>query len=203
MEVQRDTQAGTQEDRPISAKVIAVSLAFGGVALVIVLAELFVPIPGTGVVTDPREIFTTLGAAITGPVGGLIIGVLAGIGEAFIGAPTERIPFASLLAHVAGGLWMGWAYKKLVFNRLQMPTLVLGWAALVAVFYFAFAIPGFVIGQLVFYPEQYAVFYGEGASLVEAYLTLAQGAVPEALLATLITSLVIVALPRRYRRPLW
>ncbi len=203
MEIQRDRQAGIQEDHPISAKVIAVSFAFGGVALIIVLAELFVPIPGTGVVTDPREVFTTLGAALTGPVGGLIVGILAGIGEAFIGTPAERIPLASLIAHLAGGLWMGWAYKKLVFNRLQMPTLVLGWAGLVAVYYIAFAIPGFVIGQLLFYPDQYAAFYGEGASLFGAYLTLAQGVVPEALLTTLITSLVIVALPRRYRRPLW
>ena len=203
MEVQADRQAGNQEDRPISARVVAIALAFGAVALVIVIAELFVPIPGTGVVTDPREIFATLGAALTGPVGGLIIGVLAGIGEAFIGAPADRIPLASLLAHVAGGLWMGWAYKKLVFNRMQMPMLVLGWAALVVVYYFVFAIPGFVVGQSLFYPDQYVDFYGEGTSLIEAYLTLSQGVVPEALITTLITSLVIVALPRRYRRPLW
>ena len=198
-----EVQTGSQENRPFSARVIVVSLAFGGVALVVVLAELFVPIPGTGVVTDPREIFTTLGAALTGPVGGLIIGVLAGIGEAFIGSPAERIPLASLLAHVAGGVWMGWAYKKLVFNHLQMPALVLGWAAIVAIFYFVFAIPGFVIGQLLFYPEQYAAFYGEGASLIEAYLTLSPGVVPEVLITVIITSLVMVALPRRYRRPLW
>lgn len=198
-----EDQTGIQGDDPFSAKVAAVSFAFGGVALVIVLAELFVPVPGTGVVTDPREIFTTLGAGLAGPVGGLIIGVLAGIGEAFIGAPAERIPLASLLAHVAGGLWMGWAYKKLVFNRMQMPVLVLGWAALVMVYYFVIAIPGFVTGQLLFYPDQYAAFYGEGASLIKAYLTLSQGVVPEALITMIITSLVIVALPRRYRMPLW
>lgn len=203
MEVKADSQGGSQEDHPFSAKVVAIALAFGAVALVIVIAELFIPIPGTGVVTDPREIFTTLGAALTGPVGGLIIGILAGIGEAFIGAPADRIPLASLLAHVVGGLWMGWAYKKLVFNRMQMPMLVLGWAALVVVYYFVFAIPGFVVGQSLFYPDQYVAFYGEGASLIEAYLTLSQGVVPEALITTLITSLVIVALPRRYRRPLW
>lgn len=191
------------EDRVISVRVIGVSIAFGLVALVIVLAELFVPIPGTGVVTDPREIFTTLGAALTGPVGGVIVGTLAGIGEAFIGIPAGRIPLASLIAHIAGGLWMGWAYKKLVFNRMQMPQLVLGWAGLVLVFYFIFAAPGFTIGQLVFYPDQFAAFYGEEATLVDAYLTLARGVVREALITTAITSLVIVALPQRYRRPLW
>jgi hypothetical protein len=191
------------QDRLVSARVIVFSIAFGAVALLIVLAELFVPIPGTGVVTDPREIFTTLGAALAGPVGGIIIGVFAGTGEAFIGVPQSRIPLASLIAHIAGGLWMGWAYKNLVFNRLRMPMLVLGWAGLVLVFYFIFAAPGFAIGQSVLYQDQFTVFYGEGASLVDAYLTLARGVAPEALIATLITSLVIVALPQRYRRPLW
>jgi hypothetical protein len=133
----------------------------------------------------------------------VIVGILAGVGEAFIGIPEGRIPLASIVAHVAGGLWMGWAYKKLVFNRLQMPILVLGWAALVLVFYFLLAAPGFAIGQSVFYPDQFAAFYGEGASLLDAYLALAQGVAPEALITTLITSLVIVALPQRYRRPLW
>ena len=191
------------QDRPVSRRVIGVSIAFGAVALLIVLAELFVPIPGTGVVTDPREIFTTLGAALTGPVGGIIIGVFAGIGEAFIGVPQGRIPLASLIAHVAGGVWMGWAYKKLAFNRLRMPMFVLGWAALVLVFYFVLAAPGFAIGQWLFYPDQFSAFYGEGASLADAYLTLAKGVAPEALITTLITSLVLVALPQRYRRPLW
>lgn len=192
-----------QKDRMISVKVIGVSIAFGLVALVIVLAELFVPIPVTGVVTDPREIFTTLGAALTGPVGGVIVGTFAGIGEAFIGIPAGRIPLASLIAHIAGGLWMGWAYKKLVFSRLQMPRLVLGWAGLILVFYFVIAAPGFTIGQMVFYPEQFTAFYGEDANLADAYLALAQGVIPEAVITTIITSLVMVALPQRYRRPLW
>lgn len=191
------------KDRLFSVKVLAVSFAFGLVALIIVLAELFVPIPGTGVVTDPREVFTTLGSAFTGPVGGVIVGVFAGIGEAFIGEPSARIPWASLIAHVAGGLWMGWAYKKLVFNRLEMPRLVGGWAILVLIFYFAFAVPGFVIGQAIFYPAQYTAFYGAGTSILDAYLTLARGVVPEALITALVTSLVIIALPKRYRRPIW
>ena len=182
---------------------IVVSIAFGAIAFVIVAAELFVPIPGTGVVTDPREIYTTLGAALTGPIGGSIIGIFAGISEALIRDPAGRIPLASLIAHISGGLWMGWAYKKLVYQKLEMPVMVLGWVGLVLVFYFVFAIPGFVIGQFLFYPEQYAAFYGEGAPVVQAYGTLAPGVVREALLTALTTSLVIIALPKRYRRPLW
>ncbi len=82
-------------------KILLVAVAFGVAALAIVEAGLTIPIPGSGVVTDPREIFTTIGASFTGPVGGVVIGLLAGLRE------PGGIMIASLLAHVSGGLWMG------------------------------------------------------------------------------------------------
>ena len=88
--------------------------ALGLAALAIVVSGLTIPIPGTGVVTDPREIFTTTGAALTGPLGGIVIGILAGIGE------PGGLMLASLLAHVSGGLWMGFSYKTLVHNPLKI-----------------------------------------------------------------------------------
>ena len=97
---------------------IIVAFVFGLVALVMVLAGFIIPIAGTGVVTDPREIFVSIGSALTGPIGAVIIGVLAGIAE------PGGIPLASLLGHIAGALWMAFAYKKLVYERMQMPP---GW----------------------------------------------------------------------------
>ena len=179
---------------------------FGAAALAIVVAGLTIPIPGTGVVTDPREIFTTTGAGLTGPFGGIVIGILAGIRE------PDGIPLASLLAHIVGGLWMGLSYKKLVHEHTRMPLSILGWAAIVLVYYYVFVIPGFVIGLKLFYPDIYAdaEAFGEGASLIRAYGELGigygergAGAAPEALLTALITTLAFLALPRRHRRPLW
>ena len=187
-----------------SAKILVVAAVFGAAALAIVVAGLTIPIPGTGVVTDPREIFTTTGAALTGPFGGLVIGVLAGIRE------PGGIVLASLLAHISGGLWMGFSYKKLVHEHTQMPLSILGWAAIVLAYYYVFVVPGFVIGLRLFYPAIYAEQYGEGASLLRAYGELGigygepgAGVLPEALLTTLITALAFLALPRRHRRPLW
>ncbi len=180
-----------------TAKSLLVATAFGAAALAIVMAGITLPIPGTGVVTDPREIFTTTGAAFTGPFGGILIGILAGVRE------PGGIALASLLAHISAGLWMGLSYKKLVHERTQMPISVIAWAALVLAYYYVFAIPGFVIGQALFYPEGYAEAYGEGTSLIRAYGDLASGVVPEAILTTLVTTLVYLALPRRHRRPLW
>ena len=187
-----------------SAKILVVAAVFGAAALAVVVGGLTIPIPGTGVVTDPREIFTTTGAALTGPFGGVVIGILAGIRE------PGGIALASLLAHISGGLWMGISYKKLVHEHTQMPLSILGWAAIVLAYYYVFVVPGFVIGLQLFYPAIYAEEYGEGASLLRAYGELGigygergAGALPEALLTTLITTLAFVALLRRHRRPLW
>ena len=196
----RTEQPSLRERMPLpSAKALLVAAAFGGAALAIVEAGLTIPIPGTSVVTDPREIFTTTGAGLTGPFGGIVIGILAGIRE------PGGIEFASLLAHISGGLWMGFSYKKLVRQHTRMPLSILGWAAIVLVYYYVFAVPGFVIGLELFYPADQ-----EGASLIRAYGELAvgygapgAGVLPEALLTTLITTLAFLALPRRHRRPLW
>ena len=196
----RTEQPSLLERMPLpSAKALLVAAAFGSAALAIVVAGLTIPIPGTSVVTDPREIFTTTGAGLTGPFGGIVIGVLAGIRE------PGGIVLASLLAHISGGLWMGFSYKKLVRQHTQMPLSILGWAAIVLVYYYVFAVPGFVIGLELFYPAD-----GEGTSLIRAYGELGvgygapgAGVIPEALLTTLITTLAFLALPRRHRRPLW
>ena len=167
---------------------IIVATVFGLIALAIVLAGFIIPIPGTGIVTDPREIFVSIGAALTGPLGALIIGILAGIAE------PGGIPLASLLGHIAGALWMAFAYKKFVYERMQMPSRLAGWVALIVVYYYVFVVPGFVIGL--------AVFYGE-ANPTSLYFALAKGVITEALITITITTLAILALPQRYHKPLW
>jgi hypothetical protein len=167
---------------------LLVAIVFGLVALTIVLVGFVIPIPGTGVVTDPREIFVTLGSALTGPLGAIIIGILAGIRE------PGGIPLASLLGHIAGALWMAFAYKKLVYERLQMPSRLVGWIILVILYYYVFVVPGFVIGL--------AVFYGE-ADPIGLYGEIARGVVVEVLITSTVTTLAMLALPQKYHRPLW
>lgn len=168
--------------------ILIVAIVFGLVVLTIVLASFTVPIPGTGVVTDPREIFVTIGSALTGPLGALVIGIFAGIME------PGGIPLASLLGHLAGGLWAAFAYKSYVYERLQMPSRLAGWIVLVIIYYYIFVVPGFVIGL--------TAFYGE-TDPVGLYMALAKGVIVEVLITTVITTLALLALPPKYHRPLW
>ena len=175
----------------LSARQVGVAAAFGGAALALVLAGVTIPIPGTPVVTDPREIFTTIGASLTGPIGGIVIGILAGIAE-------PGIPLASLLAHIIGGIYSGFVYKNFAWASKDNRTMYLAkWAVQVLGYYFLVVVPLFVIGLLMFYPDpEYGGFIGLLAAL-EA------GAAPEAIITTIVTTILIAALPERYRRPLW
>jgi hypothetical protein len=180
------------ERKPLlSARQVGVAAAFGGAALALVLAGVTIPIPGTPVVTDPREIFTTTGASLTGPLGGIVIGILAGIAE-------PGIPLASLLAHIVGGIYNGFVYKNVSwrFRENKVVSLIL-WAAQVLGYYILVVVPLFVIGLMIFYPDPE---YGGFFALLGA---LEGGALPEAIITTVVTTIIMAALPERFRRPLW
>jgi hypothetical protein len=174
--------------RPLlSARQIGIAAAFGGVALAIVLAGLTIPIPGSQVVTDPREIFTTTGAALTGPVGGIVIGILAGIAE-------PGIPLASLLAHIVGAIYMGFAYR-VVYNRLSGNIRLAGWAVLVVIYYLLIVVPLFALGLVLFYPDP------EAGGFLAILGVLEVGVIPELIFTTVVTTVIMAALPERFKRP--
>jgi len=175
----------------LSARQVGMAAAFGGAALALVLAGVTIPIPGTPVVTDPREIFTSIGASLTGPIGGIVIGLLAGIAE-------PGIPLASLLAHIVGGVFNGLVYKNVSwrFKDNKVVSLAL-WAVQIFAYYVLVVIPLFAVGLMAFYPDPE---YGGFLAFLGA---LEAGAMPEALITTTVTTIIMAALPERYRRPLW
>jgi hypothetical protein len=189
-------QTPVRPERIVSPTQLVVAVVFGVIALTIVAAKLTIPL-SVGIVSDPREFFTTIGSGLTGPVGGLVIGVLAGILE------PNGIPAASILAHVVGALWMGFAYKLWVYKRYaNSPLRLVFWALLVVIYYVVFVIPGFVIGVRLFYPEIYAESFGN-ISLLDGYFATMSGVMPEMVLTTVVTTIVMLALPRQYTKPLW
>jgi hypothetical protein len=175
----------------LTPRQIGMAAAFGGAALAIVLAGITIPIPGTVVVTDPREPFTTIGSALTGPIGGLVIGFLAGIAE-------PGIPWASLLAHIVGCVYMGFAWKP-IYTRFEALWMKLaGWAVLVLIYYFVIVVPLFVVGVWIFYPAETG-----GEAFLPLLGVLEAGALPEAVLTTIFTTIIMGILPERFRRPVW
>lgn len=173
-----------------------VALGFGLAAFLVRWAGLSIPVIGTQVNSDPREIFIILGAALTGPVGGLVIGLLGGLATLFRG-----FGLSDVLAHMIGGLFMGVLYK-FTYRRWRMPILFIAWVVLVIGYYFIIIL-AFVSAVFLLYPGNAPILFGAGVSPVQTYRLMAQAAFPEMIITLIVSSVILLALPKKYRRPLW
>jgi len=175
---------------------LVVALGFGAAAFLVRWAGLSIPIIGTGINSDPREMFIIVGSALTGPVGGLVIGFLAGLVTLF-----GDFGLSDVLAHMTGGLLMGGLYKW-ACRRWQMPIFFIVWVALV-IGYYLILILAFVTFMFLLYPGNAPILFGAGTSPLQAYRLLAQGAPPEMIITLIFSSVILLALPKKYRCPLW
>ena len=183
---------------PISKKILATALIFGIATLTLAELEFKIPLIGSTVHTDPRECLVTLGAALSGPIGGILIGLLS----ISWFTPVDTSILAVLVAHVLGGFFMGISYKKLVYQRMELPWLLFGWAGLVIVYYYLILTPVYIVVFSLLDPAAFTLAFGD-VSYWQFYSTLVKLATPELILTAVITTIIIAALPPKYRCPLW
>jgi hypothetical protein len=176
-------------------KTLAVALPFGIAAFGCLFGKLTIPLPGTQSVSDPRELFVTVGSAITGPLGALLIGFLAGVYD-----PVPAAIPATIAMHVAGGLWMGLSYSA-IYRKIKGWPLILAWVLLILVYYSAFLIPVLVTVPLII-PNLFATLY-ESATPLAAFQLMYRNSIPEIIFTSLTTAIVMALLPPRYRAPIW
>ena len=184
--------------RLVSRPVIISALAFGATGWMTLKAGIFIPIIGTEVYADLHELFITLGSALSGPIGGVVTALIADSAR-----PASDFKPVAMIAHLVGGLWMGVAYKTLVYRRLKMPALLAGWFGLMLVYYYLILAPSvLVMVALGFSPAEFA-HPMETATLWQLYTNAVRLGTPEVLTISVITTIVIAALPPKYRQPLW
>jgi MFS family permease len=140
-----------------------------------------------------------LSAALGGPLAGTITSTVFVFISTFFGPPdmqailSERVVFWSNLIVIGMmAILVGFAYR-LIFERLKMPARLLPWAGTVIAVY--------AINPVMTIPVQFYVLSDEG--IIPAILGAYRVYLPQAIFDIFITSLVFVALPARYRRPLW
>ncbi len=61
----------------------------------------------------------------------------------------------------------------------------------------------FLAITLLTYPEGLSIIFGTDLAFLQAYIILIKAAFPEALATLIITAIILIALPKKYRRPLW
>lgn len=142
-----------------------------------------------------------LAAALGGPLAGAIAPALWVIISAWFGSPEMAavisLPntfWSNLIALGTMTTLVGFAYR-LIFERIKMPARLIAWAGIVIVYYLL-ALPASII-------PQYLLSGDPISEVLPAVLAGYADYLPQVIFDIFFTSLVFIALPSRYRRPLW
>ena len=169
---------------------------------------------GLGVITDLSFIVSStntdniigfwmtlslLASALGGPLAGVIASILLVIISNFFGPPEMQAivydPVSFWTNIFVLGMLMalvGFAYR-FIFERVKMPQRILWWVGIVVLVHVV-NIPANLILQHYFHNE---------TGVLPVILSVYKIYIPQALFDIFITSLVFIALPVRYTRPLW
>ncbi len=158
----------------------------------------------TGVTENAIGVHGTLfllAAALGGPLAGVIAPALYVVIVAFFGPPdmkallaTPAVFWVNVIALALNFTLVGLAYR-LIFTRARMPLRLLLWAAVVIGFY-AIVNPTSII-------PQYLLLGDPVSEIWPAVLYGYESQAPQAIFDIFVTSLVFIALPAAYTRPLW
>lgn len=171
-------------------------LISGTLSFLISVADITVHL-SEDLILGPWEIINTLSAGLFGPIGLLITqlgmdfgGYLYLIKGAFPSPQDICFMLGDYIAHTLAMFLVAFSFRY-TYSRMKMPRLLIGWILVMGIYYllevtlavtlFNIAVPGL------------------GASYADYFSNVRL----EFVLVTVITSLALVALPERYRRPHW
>jgi len=181
--------------KTISTPVIG-GFIFGGLSYLITVANITVQI-SADLILGPWEIINTLSAALFGPIGLLITelgldisGYVYFIRGVYPAPQDLNFTIGDYIAHSVSMLVVAYSYR-FIYRRMKMPRLLAGWVLIMVIYYlmevslavslFNIAVPGL--------DASYGVYFSNVRL--------------EFILVTTITSLILLALPERYRKPQW
>lgn len=175
---------------------IAGGLVFGALSFLISAANITVQI-SEDLILGPWEILNTLSAALFGPIGLLITELGLDIGgylffiKGTFPAPQDiYFMVGNFIAHTVAMVFVAFGYR-LIHQRMKMPRLLVSWVLVMGIYY--------LVGVFL----QVSLFNIAVPGLEASYIGYFSNVRLEFILVTAITSLVLLALPERYRRPQW
>jgi hypothetical protein len=171
-------------------------LIFGALSYLTTVANLTIQI-SEDLILGPWEIFNILSAALFGPIGllitelGLDISGYLYLIRGVYPAPQDIYFMAgNYIAHVAAMLLVAFGYR-LIYQRMKMPRLLAGWFLVMGIYYLVGVILSAILHNIAV-PGLGATFMGYFSNVRLEFI-----------LVSIITSLTLLALPKRYRKPHW
>ena len=180
---------------------LALGTVLGFLSFVSSAVDFLIPLGFSGVAAGPQEIPLTMSAAIGGPLGLFVSSLLHELGIYFFLLNPEFSPgqmsstgilfaAADFLAHVLALLTVAFCYRFLHQRTQKVITQMAGWILIIAIYYTLLVLlQSLLVG---------AVVPG-----TPPFSTLFQNFLPEFQVTLIITTLILLALPRRLRKPLW
>jgi hypothetical protein len=171
-------------------------LIFGVLSFLTTVVNLTIQI-SEDLILGPWELFNTLSAAFFGPIGLLITelgldisGYLYLIKGVYPAPQDSYFMVGNYIAHIMALFFVAFGYRYL-YQRWKIPRLLAGWSLVIGIYYLVGIVLSVILHNL--------AVPGLGATL-PAYFNSVR---IEFIFVTVITSLILLALPERYRRPQW
>ena len=181
--------------KTISIPIIG-GLIFGALSYLTTAADLTIQV-SEDLILAPWEIFNAISSALFGPVGALLTELgLDSSGYVYLirgvyPAPQDlNFMIGNYIAHIVAMMSLAFSYR-FIYQRMKMPLLLVGWILILGVYYLVGITLSVFLHNLAV-PGLAASFAGYFSSVRLEFI-----------LVTVITSLILLALPERYRRPQW
>jgi len=181
---------------------LVLGIVLGSLAGISIITGLTFLTPGLA--TNAIGFYVTLlllSAALGGPLAGIVASILMITISALFGSPDMKAVIAIPAVFWSNLLMLGiietlagFGYR-FIFERLKMPARLAPWAGIVIVYY--------LLNSPISLTLQYFLLGDPLSEVMPAVLYNYQTYIPQAIFDILITSLIFIALPARYLRPLW
>jgi len=175
---------------------LAGGLIFGALSYLTTVANLTIQI-SDDLILGPWEVFNAISAALFGPIGllitelGLDISGYVYLIRGVYPAPQDiYFLVGNYIAHIVAMLFVAFSYR-FIYQRIKMPQLLAGWFLIMGIYYLLGVTLSVILHNL--------SVPGLGATYVDYFNNVRL----EFILVTVITSLILLALPERYRKPQW
>ncbi|HSF83108.1 MAG TPA: hypothetical protein VLA49_17860 [Anaerolineales bacterium] len=169
---------------------------FGALSYLTTVANLTIQV-SEDLILGPWEIFNTISAALLGPIGLLITelgldisGYVYFIRGVYPAPQDIYFLVGNYIAHIAAMLFIAFGYR-FIHQRTKMPRLLAGWILLMGIYYLVGVTLSVILHNI--------AVPGLGATYVDYFSNVRL----EFIIITVITSLLLLALPERYRKPQW
>ena len=182
---------------------IVIGLAFAFLGWLILIAGFSIPIPGLDANVGISEIFNLIAAILGGPITVVIGNIIFGIfGYSLVLSNAHPWPIsfyltlADVIAHIIALVMVTFSYRffyeraKRYEQAERNVIIIAGWVLISISYYFVLT------------PLQ-VTFINLVIPGMLTFSDLFRGTLPEILATTFITTLILLALPKRYIKPLW